>query len=208
MLTSPHFYLFLTASLLINLAPGPDMLYTAARSLSQGARAGILSAAGIFSGCLFHVAAAVFGLSRIMERSVLLFHLVQYAGAAYLLYLGIRSLVRKTGPASLVRLQTLPYRTIYMQAVLTNLLNPKVAIFFLSFLPQFIDPAAGPASRQFALLGLWFDLQGTAVLILVALLTGRFRQVLQGSPAFWRWQEKGTGLILVALGLRMLGERK
>src|ERR1043165_6873474 len=90
-----NFYLFLTVSLLINLSPGPDMIYTAARSLSQGTRAGIFSALGIFSGCMFHLTAAVFGLSKIVEESVLLFSIIKYAGAAYLVYLGIRSFFRK-----------------------------------------------------------------------------------------------------------------
>src|SRR6266496_5250564 len=91
-----NFYLFFTVSILINLSPGPDMLYTAARSLSQGTKAGIFSALGIFSGCLFHITAAVFGLSKIIEESVLLFSVIKYAGAAYLIYLGIRSLLKKT----------------------------------------------------------------------------------------------------------------
>src|SRR6476661_9649760 len=90
-----NFYLFLTVSLLINLSPGPDMIYTAARSLSQGIKAGIFSALGIFVGCLFHITAAVFGLSKLIEESVLLFSIIKYAGAAYLIYLGIRSLLKK-----------------------------------------------------------------------------------------------------------------
>src|SRR5215467_2138113 len=90
-----NFYLFLSVSILINLSPGPDMIYTAARSLSQGAKAGIFSALGIFTGCLFHITAAVFGLSAIIENSVLLFSIIKYAGAAYLMYLGIRSFWNK-----------------------------------------------------------------------------------------------------------------
>src|SRR5215510_3045698 len=89
------FYLFLSVSLLVNLSPGPDMLYTAARSLSQGTRAGIFSTLGIFTGCLFHITAAVFGLSKIIEESVLIFSIIKYAGAAYLVYLGIKSLLKK-----------------------------------------------------------------------------------------------------------------
>src|SRR5689334_25235468 len=90
-----NFYLFLTVSLLINLSPGPDMIYTAARSLSQGTKAGIFSTLGIFTGCLFHITAAVFGLSKIIEESVLLFSIIKYAGAVYLIYLGIRALLKK-----------------------------------------------------------------------------------------------------------------
>jgi threonine/homoserine/homoserine lactone efflux protein len=117
------------------------MIYTAARSLSQGIKAGIFSALGIFVGCLFHITAAVFGLSKVIEESVLLFSIIKYAGASYLIYLGIRSLLNKKKTKN--EIDTLPIltsRKIFFQGMLTNILNPKVAIFFLSVLPHFIDP--------------------------------------------------------------------
>jgi threonine/homoserine/homoserine lactone efflux protein len=204
-----NFYLFLTASILINLSPGPDMIYTTARSLSQGIRAGILSAMGIFAGCLFHVAAAVFGLSKIIEESVLLFSIIKYAGAAYLIYLGMRSLLSKEKTKTEVEvLPVIPGRKIFLQAMLTNILNPKVAIFFLSFLPQFINPQSLYLEEQIAFLGLWFDLQGTLVLIIVATLTGAFRNLVRKNAGFWNWQEKITGIILVGLGLKVLFDKK
>src|SRR5215831_16848576 len=108
-----NFYLFLSVSILVNLSPGPDMLYTAARSLSQGTKAGIFSTLGIFTGCLFHITAAVFGLSKIIEESVLLFSIIKYAGAAYLIYLGVRSLVSKRKTKKEIdTLPTLTYRKI------------------------------------------------------------------------------------------------
>ena len=204
-----NFYLFLSVSLLINLSPGPDMLYTAARSLSQGTKAGILSALGIFSGCLIHTTAAVFGLSKIIQESVFLFSIIKYAGAAYLIFLGMRSFFRKTKTQSnIVKLEPISYKKIYFQGMITNVLNPKVAIFFLSFLPQFIDPQSTFLKEQIAFLGLWFDVQGTLILILVALVTGYFQAILQKNKAFWNWQEKITGLILIALGIKMLFTRK
>ena len=204
-----NFYLFLSVSLLINLSPGPDMLYTAARSLSQGTKAGILSALGIFSGCLVHTTAAVFGLSKIIQESVFLFSIIKYAGAAYLIFLGMRSFFRKPKTQSnIVKLEPISYKKIYFQGVITNVLNPKVAIFFLSFLPQFIDPQSLFLKEQIAFLGLWFDVQGTLILVLVALVTGYFQMMLQKNKAFWNWQEKITGLILVALGIKMLFTRK
>jgi threonine/homoserine/homoserine lactone efflux protein len=204
-----NFYLFLSVSLLINLSPGPDMLYTAARSLSQGTKAGILSALGIFSGCLIHTTAAVFGLSKIIQESVFLFSIIKYAGAAYLIFLGMRSFFRKNKTQSnIVKLEPISYKKIYFQGMMTNVLNPKVAIFFLSFLPQFIDPQSTFLKEQIAFLGLWFDVQGTLILILVALVTGYFQVMLQKNKAFWNWQEKITGLILVALGIKMLFTRK
>src|SRR5215471_637282 len=136
MFSVENFYLFLTVSILINISPGPDMIYTAARSLSQGTKAGVFSALGIFTGCLFHITAAIFGLSKIIEESVLLFSIIKYAGAAYLIYLGIKSLIKKSKKeANLHELPPMSYRKIFLQGLITNVLNPKVAIFFLSFLP-------------------------------------------------------------------------
>jgi threonine/homoserine/homoserine lactone efflux protein len=203
-----NFYLFLTVSLLINLSPGPDMIYTAARSLSQGIRAGIFSALGIFVGCLFHLTAAVFGLSKVIEESVLLFSIIKYAGAAYLIYLGIRSLLKRKTKREIDTLPVLTGRKIFFQGILTNILNPKVAIFFLSFLPQFIDPRSNYLKEQIAFLGLWFDLQGTATLIIVACAVGAFKNILQKNRAIWNWQEKITGLILFGLGVKMFFSKK
>jgi threonine/homoserine/homoserine lactone efflux protein len=204
-----NFYLFLTVSILINLSPGPDMLYTAARSLSQGIKSGIFSALGIFAGCLFHITAAVFGLSKVIEESVILFSIIKYAGAAYLIYLGIRALLNKRkAKTEICDLPPVPNGKIFLQGMLTNVLNPKVAIFFLSFLPQFINPQSVYLKEQIAFLGLWFDVQGTMILIIVASVTDAFRTLLQKNTLFWNWQEKITGTILVALGLKMLGSKK
>jgi len=204
-----NFYLFLTVSILINLSPGPDMIYTAARSLSQGTRAGIFSAFGIFAGCLFHTTAAVFGLSKIIEESVLLFSIIKYAGAAYLIYLGVRSLLKNSkNKKEIDTLPRLTNRKIFFQGMLTNILNPKVAIFFLSFLPQFINPQSSHLREQIAFLGLWFDTQGAATLILVACAVGAFKNLLQKNKAFWNWQEKITGVILIGLGVKMFFVKK
>ena len=204
-----NFYLFLTVSLLINLSPGPDMIYTAARSLSQGIKAGIFSALGIFVGCLFHTTAAVFGLSKIIEESILLFSIIKYAGAAYLIYLGVRSLLKNTkNQKEIETLSKLTNRKIFFQGMLTNILNPKVAIFFLSFLPQFINPQSSYLREQIAFLGLWFDTQGAATLVLVACAVGAFKNLLQKNKAFWHWQKKITGVILIGLGVKMFFVKK
>jgi threonine/homoserine/homoserine lactone efflux protein len=185
------------------------MLYTAARSLSQGTKAGILSALGICTGCFFHISAAVFGLSGIIQQSVLLFSIIKYAGAAYLIWLGLKSFYKKN-PArnEIVALSPQPYRRIFLQGMITNILNPKVAIFFLSFLPQFIHPGSPYLKEQIAFLGIWFAVQGTLILILIACLTGAFSALLQKKKNFWRWQEKITGMILVGLGIKMIFTRK
>lgn len=204
-----NFYLFLSVSILINLSPGPDMLYTAARSLSQGTRAGVVSALGIFAGCLFHIMAAVFGLSAIIAGSAFWFGVIKYAGAVYLIYLGVKSLLSKRpAPTEIATLEAIPLKKIFLQGLITNLLNPKVAIFFLSFLPQFVNPASHYIKEQIIFLGLWFDVQGTLLLILVAVLTGYFSRLLKRNKKFWKWQDRITGLILVGLGIRMLFVRK
>lgn len=203
-----NFYLFLSVSILINLSPGPDMLYTAARSLSQGIKAGVFSALGIFTGCIFHISAAVFGLSAIIENSVLLFSIIKYAGALYLIYLGIRSFLTKRKETEIEDLPSLSNQKIFFQGMVTNILNPKVAIFFLSFLPQFIDPQSVHLKQQFAFLGFWFDVQGALILMLVAVTIGTFRNVLQKNSSFWNWQGKITGLILIGLGLKIFVSKK
>lgn len=201
----PNFGLFLVTSLLINIMPGPDMLYTAARSLSQGSKAGVVSALGIFTGCLAHIVAAVLGLSALVANSITLFTIFKMLGACYLIYLGLKALAARTSGAEgeISSLEATPLLRVYWQGVVTNVLNPKVAVFFLSFLPQFVNPHSEHLQAQIAFLGLWFDIQGTLTLILVALLTGYFRELLNRSPVFWRWQNRVTGAILLWLGVRV-----
>lgn len=157
---------FVAAMLLLNITPGPDMLYVIARSAGQGRAAGIASALGIGAGCFFHIFAVAFGLAELLRTVPVAYQAIRYAGAAYLVYLGIRTLLSKSedapsvAPAGLSR--------IFWQGVITNVLNPKVALFFLAFLPQFLDPHAS-LFRQTVLLGLLFDASGTIVNIVVAL---------------------------------------
>jgi threonine/homoserine/homoserine lactone efflux protein len=148
-------------------------------------------------------------LSKIIQESVLLFSIIKYAGAAYLIYLGMRSLIKKNKPTDkIVVLPSMSYKKIYLQGMFTNVLNPKVAIFFISFLPQFIDPKSTHLKEQIAFLGLWFAIQGTLILMIVASLTGAFRNMLQHNRNFWNWQEKITGVILVGLGVKIFFTKK
>lgn len=202
-------YLFFITTLLLNLTPGNDVLYVASRSISYGIRAGIVSALGIFTGCLVHILAAVLGLSVIISKSAYLFQLIKYAGAVYLVYLGVRALLSKqaTGPESYKR-EAANYSRLYKQGMLTNILNPKVAIFFLSFLPQFINPASPYFKIQLFTLGAWFDVQGTIVLILMALMLGKTKDFFSRNPGVWAIQEKVTGLVLIGLGIKIGLTRK
>ncbi len=199
-----NLYLFFIASLLLNLTPGNDMLYVASRSVSQGIKAGIASAAGIFIGCFVHIIAAVLGLSLIISKSAYLFQLIKFAGAGYLIYLGIKALLSKpivnTTDQKPIKAN---YWKLFKQEIITNALNPKVAIFFLSFLPQFIDPASPFFKFQLFTLGVWFDLQGTAVLIVVACLLGKTKDFFKKNPKVWLIQEKVTGIILIGLGIKI-----
>jgi threonine/homoserine/homoserine lactone efflux protein len=199
-----NLYLFFIASMLLNLTPGNDMIYVASRSLSQGYKAGIISAIGVFAGCFVHIMAAAFGLSIIIMESAFLFELIKYFGAAYLIYLGIKTLITKTDfNKSLSSPKYTNKWKLLKQGFITNALNPKVALFFLSFLPQFIHINNPFYKVQLFTLGLWFDLQGTLVLIIVALLIGQSGNFLKNNRKFWRIQEKVTGFILIGLGIKV-----
>ncbi|MDB4903878.1 MAG: leuE [Mucilaginibacter sp.] len=199
-----NIYLFFIASLLLNLTPGNDMLYVASRSVSQGIKAGVASAAGIFIGCFVHIIAAVLGLSLIISKSAYIFQLIKFAGAGYLIYLGVKALLSKPiVNNSIEKSIKANYWKLFKQGIITNALNPKVAVFFLSFLPQFIDPASPFFKFQLFTLGIWFDLQGTAVLIIVACLLGKTKDFFKKNPKVWMIQEKITGIILIGLGIKI-----
>jgi threonine/homoserine/homoserine lactone efflux protein len=199
-----HLYLFFISSLLLNLTPGNDMLYVASRSISQGTKAGIISAAGVFIGCFVHITAAVLGLSIIISRSAYLFSIIKFAGAAYLIYLGIKALVSKRSINTINQTPVYAnYWQLFKQGAITNALNPKVAIFFLSFLPQFINAESPVFKFQLLILGLWFGIQGTLVLIMVAAILGKTKDFFRKSPKLWQIQEKITGLMLIGLGIKV-----
>ena len=198
------FWLFALASLMLNLTLGNDMLYVITRSTSQGIKAGVVSSLCIMAGCMVHIIAAVVGLSAIIARSALAFNIVKYAGAAYLIYLGLRSLLNKKRSFEIkTDVPVLSHRNLFWQGVVTNVLNPKVALFFLAFLPQFVDLKTGGMQWQILFLGTWFDISGTIVNILVALLFGKISNWLTQSPRFVQWQERVTGAILIGLGVKV-----
>jgi len=210
MISVNDFLIFAIASLVLNITPGNDMLYVATRSTSQGVKAGIVSALGIAGGCIVHLIAAVVGLSAIIANSAIAFDIIKYVGAAYLVYLGIRSILSKQNKFSVnenVEKKTLS--KLFWQGVFTNVLNPKVALFFLAFLPQFIHPEKGNTSMQILLLGFWFNFSGTVVNCIVALLFGKLGNWLADKQAFIKWQNKITGLLLIGLGIKVaLSSRK
>jgi threonine/homoserine/homoserine lactone efflux protein len=199
-----NFWMFALTGLLLNLTPGNDMLYVIARSSGQGTKAGVISALGIGVGCIVHILAAVIGLSALIAQSATAFDIIKYVGAAYLVYLGAKSLLSKKHSIKIDHtLEQLSYKKIFWQGFITNVLNPKVALFFLAFLPQFINIHKGNTSLQILFLGTWFNFVGTIVNVLVALLFGKIGAWLSKSPRFIQWQERITGTILIALGIKV-----
>jgi threonine/homoserine/homoserine lactone efflux protein len=200
-----HFWLFALAGFLLNITPGNDMIYVASRSAAQGVRAGIVSALGIMAGCLVHVGAAAAGLSVLLARSAIAFDVIKYVRAGYLVYLGVQALLSRKGAdfGGAAAVGPASYRRLFLQGVLTNVLNPKVALFFLAFLPQFIALRGQHAGEAVLLLGAWFNVVGTLVNVLVAVLFGRIGAWLKRHPGWLKVQEKITGLVLVALGIKV-----
>jgi threonine/homoserine/homoserine lactone efflux protein len=193
--------LFMTGAMLLLLIPGPAVLYITSRSIGLGRAAGLASAMGIAVGTMFHVAAATLGLSALLVSSTAAFQLVKYAGAAYLIYLGIRTL-RDGGAGALDPSgERRSLRGIFGQGVLVNLLNPKTALFFLAFLPQFVDPARGHATLQIFELGVLFALMGWVSDSIWATIAGTFGTRLRGNVRLGRVQRKVSGGVLIALGL-------
>jgi threonine/homoserine/homoserine lactone efflux protein len=201
------FLTFLVAALALNFAPGPDMLYVIGRSLGQGRKAGVVSALGIFAGCWAHILAAAVGIAALLRSSPMAFNIVRYLGAAYLLYLGVKIIVQR----SQLETQQLPQESlsnIFRQGVITNVLNPKVALFFLAFLPQFVDARRGSAALQILLLGFIFNAGGTLVNLGVAYAGGTLGDLLRRSPRFARAQQWLTGAVFIGLGARLAWQRR
>ncbi len=208
MFDSTRFVLFLTAALLLAIAPGPGMLYVLARSLAGGKREGVLSALGTFFGGMVHVFAAALGISIILAKSALAFATVKYVGAAYLCLLGVRMILdgRKTDvvpedSAAARDLETSkPARNPLWQGVATEVLNPKTALFFLSFIPQFVNRGAGHVFAQFVLLGTISVVLNTTADLIVIVLAGPLGNLVRSSATFRRRQRTVTGAIMIGLG--------
>jgi threonine/homoserine/homoserine lactone efflux protein len=201
------FLTFVVAAFMLNIAPGPDMLYVIGRSVGQGRRAGIVSSLGVFVGCWVHILAAAFGIAALLRSSPMAFNVVRYAGAGYLVYLGIRMLAQKTDLSS-QQLKAASLKSIFRQGVITNVLNPKVAIFFLAFLPQFVDARRGSVVLQILLLGFIFNVGGTLVNLVVAYAGGTLGELLRRNQRIARLQRWFTGLVFIGLGLRLAWQRR
>ena len=207
MLGTHDLWAFLLASGLLWITPGPDNMYILARSIAQGRRAGVVSALGIGSGVLVHTLAAALGLSAILATSAWAFFAVKVAGAAYLIYLGIAALRRPVEPLAAPTLDPASPWRVYRQGVLSNILNPKVAVFFLAFLPQFVDPGTGWGPLSFLLLGGLFVTGGTLWCVLFALGAATASSALRRSQRLLVGLERLSGCVYIALGLNLLRSR-
>ena len=198
--------LFIVSGWLLNVTPGPDMLYIIGRSTAQGLRAGIVAALGVGAGIFVHIAATALGLSAILAASAGAFTLIKLMGAAYLVYVGISLLRSSSTPfdsAAAMRLAPASLRSVFMQGVLTNVLNPKVALFFLAFLPQFVESDAANKPLAFLFLGLIFNVNGTLWNVFVAWSAARMTSGLRRSANALKWFNRCVGGIFVALGVRL-----
>jgi threonine/homoserine/homoserine lactone efflux protein len=200
---APTFALFVAASLALTIVPGPAVLYIVARSVEGGRPAGLVSVLGIGVGGLVHVVFAAIGLSAILASSAMAFSVVKWLGVAYLIYLGIGRFLARDEESRAVTVEKEPLSRVFSQGVVVNVLNPKTALFFLAFLPQFVDPSRGAVTAQIALLGITFVVLALCTDGLYALLTGSAADWLRRrneSPRFRRLQRYVSGGVFIALG--------
>jgi threonine/homoserine/homoserine lactone efflux protein len=193
--------LFVGAALALLLVPGPAVLYIVTRSIHQGRRAGLVSVLGIHLGTLVHITAATAGLSALLVSSASAFTVVKLAGAAYLIGLGLWTLVSRKAEAEVALGGERRLRRVFAQGVIVNVLNPKTALFFLAFLPQFVDPSRGDAALQIALLGLTFAALGMVTDSIWAIAAGTAGDVLRRSRRFALVQRYVSGTVFVGLGV-------
>src|ERR1044071_2074901 len=204
MLGTHDLALFVLAGVLLNVTPGPDTLYIVGRSVTQGWSAGTVAALGICAGIFVHITAAAAGLSVLLASSSSVFAVVKLAGAAYLVYVGISLLLSPTAlEAGTARLAPASLRTVLVQGFFTNVLNPKVALFFLAFLPQFVEPGAPSKAAAFLFLGLIFNVNGTLWNLFVAWSSARIGGGLMRSANVGRWVNRCVGGLFVVLGVKL-----
>jgi len=197
------FLLFLAASLVLLIVPGPAVMYIVARSIDQGRWAGIVSALGLAAGSAILIVLAAFGVSALLATSPAAFNTVRYLGAAYLLYLGVRTALTTPAPVAEEHVKAQPLRRVFTEGIVVNLLNPKTALFFFAFLPQFVSPA-GNVRVQIILLGLTFTLMGVVTDAVYAIVAGAVGERLRRDrrfPGIRRAAVAGTYIVLSALAL-------
>ncbi|MEV4392257.1 LysE family translocator [Nonomuraea sp. NPDC049607] len=203
-----HLALFCAATLGLLLVPGPAVLYIVTRSVSQGRSAGLVSVLGVHTGSLVHIGAAALGISALIAASATAFTVVKYVGVAYLLWLGLRKLMKRGGESEeVVELKVQSRRRLFWEGFVVNVLNPKTAVFFLTFLPLFTDPAAGPVGPQILLLGALWLVLGMASDGMYALLSSVLAARLRGSVRARRRLDVSSGLVYLGLAAWLTTEK-
>lgn len=200
-----HFETFLLTGILLNLTPGNDTIFILTKSIGQGKKAGIISALGIGTGSIVHTILAAFGLSVIIAKSILVFNIIKYAGAAYLLYIGYKMLTDKSelNTGDVTESKSVDYLKIYRAAIITNVLNPKVALFFIAFLPQFIDPTLNNTIIPFLILGITFITTGMIWCLILATFASAIFVRLKHNKKVSGYISKICGLTLIAPGVKV-----
>ena len=200
-----HLLLFVAAGWLLNLTPGPDVLYIVTNALRSGARAGVVAALGITAGCFLHVVAAAVGVSALMAASAMSFTVLKWVGAAYLIWVGIKMLLARR-PAAIAEVSeagAVPLRAVFLRGFWTNVLNPKVAIFFLAFVPQFIAPGTDSKALAFVLLGVLFNLNAIPVNVGWALAAGWMARRVGAVQRGMHWLDRIAGAMFIGFGLKL-----
>ncbi len=201
---------FLISGILLNLTPGTDTMYILGRSISQGKKAGIVSVLGISTGIVFHIILATLGLSVILAKSDLAFKIVKYIGAMYLVFLGIQNIVKKKDGTFELKnhKEEFNYKKIYISGILTNLLNPKVGLFFLAFLPQFIDPNYAESFLPFLILGATFLTTSTTWCMILSIFASKISDGFRKNYKIKKWLDTATGALFIGLGIKLALAKK
>jgi threonine/homoserine/homoserine lactone efflux protein len=201
--------LFIAAGLLLNITPGADFLFILGRSAAGGFKAGVWAALGVSAGCCVHIVAAALGLSALLATSAAAFAVVKWVGAAYLVYLGVSLLIKRSGLTPDVRQQAqgTSMRRVFWQGFLTNVLNPKVALFFLAFVPQFIDAASPTKIQAFLLLGAIFNSNALVWNVFVAWSASALTRRLNATARIGLWVNRCLGAFFIALGAKLAFSR-
>lgn len=204
-----HLLWFIAAGWLLNLTPGPDVLYIVSNALRHGARAGVVAGLGITTGCFVHIAAAAVGLSALMAASSTAFTLLKWLGATYLLWIGVRMLFSRAAPTTLTSVEAPPvslsvnWKSVFLGGFWTNALNPKVALFFLAFVPQFIAPDADNKALAFVLLGVLFNVNAIPVNTGWALLAAWTARRVGAVQRGLHWLDRVAGAMFIGFGLKL-----
>jgi RhtB (resistance to homoserine/threonine) family protein len=208
MIEPQAFWIFVGAVVILVLAPGPDMAYMLTRTIAQGRKAGVVAAVGINVGAYVHVLAAILGLSAILVTSSVAFTIVKWAGACYLVWIGIQALRTSASMAPPAGEATrLDLRTIFWQGFLSDVLNPKVALFFLAFLPQFVDYGSGSEIRQLLVLGVTGNVIAVAMNLVLVYFASAVTARLRRDQRVTRWLQRAMGAMFIALGIRLANEK-